>query len=195
MIEWISPWEYELCDSEKDILERYLLRTLATGSSVRSNGFIDVFGISYSIEAEDYINRLFEGLPVHAFFEHSSELNSWIEKNRDVFDKDIEFYACTRGAPSALTKRVDSLCEVTDLATKNKEATKQVKRRFFELDAIYRHIRNALAHGQYKILPEKERFIFFDLSQGEDVSAIGCLSLSRMEKWYKDSCNQARKKL
>lgn len=194
---WSSPKPASISLELVPVFERYLLGTLATGCSRMSNDFIPTLSLNYSSYAEGYLSRMREHLNVS--FKDSSadvekEVCTWTV---DPWDCD-PFYICIRSDNPKTTSQVEHLAEYRDAAdTKiSSEAEPLIKRRFHEIDSIYRHLRNALAHGCFRLVDhcEGNRLFFYDLS-GNSLTCVALVPLSILEEWYSLACSSAKGRL
>lgn len=181
------------------LYERYLLASPAIGASIRSSGFISDLGITTSALAEEWPRILDPEDNIIQFFESAASLEKRaieLQSNNLLFGPN-QYYLCTRSEKSQLIKTVEKLDEYSASASSKlgKKATKLIMRRYYEVDSVYRHIRNALAHGCYELIAH-DRFFFLDLdNDAAKLTAIGVLTTNTLEKWYKEACNLAERKL
>lgn len=194
---WSSPKPASIPLELVPVFERYLLGTLATDCSRMGNDFIPTLSLSYSSYAESYLNRMREHLNIS--FKDSSadvenEVNTWTV---DPWTLD-PFYICTRTENVKTKNQVERLAEYQGMAdTKiSEEVGPLIKRRFHEIDSIYRHLRNALAHGCFRLVNhcEGNRLFFYDLS-GNSLTCVALVPLSTLEKWYSLACSSAKRQL
>ena len=181
------------------LYERYLLSSPAIGASIRSSGFIGDLGITTSTLAEEWLRVLDSERSIIQFFESAALLEKRaieLQESNLLFGPN-QYYLCTRSEKRQLIKAVEQLDEYSTSASSKlgKRATKLIMRRYYEVDSVYRHIRNALAHGCFELISH-ERFFFLDLdNDAEKLTAIGMLTTNTLEKWYKEACNLAERKL
>lgn len=196
--EWLTPSGF--LEENEDlawIFDKFLVSSLAVGVSARSEGFIRELFVTHSVEAEQIINDLLAGL-IYEICDKTQEIPSWIEGHSDLFGQnDQEFYVFYRTEAGATRTALGELKEHKEVKVRshNETATKNIERRFFELDALYRHIRNALAHGRFAISSQGKSISFIDLNSNENVSAVARLSIARLKRWYQYACTRAGKRL
>ncbi len=181
------------------LYERYLLACPAIGASIRSSGFIDELGITTSALAKEWLRVLDPNHDIIQFFDSAADLEKETDKRQasnQLFGPS-QYYLCTRSEKACLAKSVKRLNEYSESESSKlgKQATQLIMRRYYEVDSVYRHIRNALAHGCFQ-LTSNGRFIFFDTgSDTEKITALGMLTTTTLEKWYEKACSLAEKKL
>lgn len=196
---WTQP-NTEISDELRSLFERYLLACPAIGTSRLSNGFIQDLGIRTSSLAREWLRQLD---PEHAILqftdkvEQANELIALKQVEGRLFGPS-EYYICHRTERQATRDVIQSLPEYAETSQSKlgKKATDSIKRRFFEVDAIYTHVRNALAHGCFRFLEEDGTLFFFDRrAEDKNLSAAGLLHVETLNRWYKKACDLAGKKL
>ena len=196
---WIQS-NTEISDGLRPIFERYLLACPAIGTSQLSNGFIQDLNIRTSAVATEWLRQLDPGRATIQFtdkVEQANELIALKQAEGHLFGPD-EYYICYRSERNAVHDIIQSLPEYSETSQSKlgKKATDSIKRRFFEVDALYTHIRNALAHGRFRFFEEEKALFFFDRSAGDkNLSAAGLLRTETLDCWYTKACNLAEKKL
>lgn len=193
---WIQPYG-EIEQTSDWIIQKFLIDSLSVGSSIRTRGFIDELKIVSSVQVQVLMDKMLEGIQQKKFFDAPKEVQKSIENDyKGLFDAEYEFIICTRTDSENLRHAVESLDGYkvfTQLG--NKDEVKFVKRRFYELDGLLRHLRNSLAHGQFKLLDSSKMLRLFDLNEKKSLTAIGQLSLKRLQGWYEEFCKRAKRKL
>ncbi len=178
------------------IFERYLLRSLATGVSAMGESCIDALSLANSSIALGYLTRLKEiGLKCD-FVGTSKEVADHVESLGTAPWTADPFFVCIRSENSETKKRISNLKEYQEVADSavSQEVGPLVRRRFYEVDSIFRHLRNALAHGCFRV--SGKNLFFFDLKQDNDLlSCCALVPFSVLEDWYELSCNMAKRKL
>lgn len=183
----------------KEVIERFLFNSLAIGTSKRTEGFIRELKISHSSSAQLFLERLNHEAFQTIFFDEVGDVEAYVESLNCLPWESEEFYACTRSKKAALYHAINELPEykaVMGSKLKNEGKT-FIRRRFQEIDAVFRHIRNALAHGCF-CFHEKEtqgRLFFFDVNDANRVSAVGYLSLQSLDACYALCCQMAERRL
>ena len=178
------------------IFERYLLRSLATGASAMGESCIDALSLSNSTIALGYLTRL-EGIGLKCNFVCTSkEVADYVECLGAAPWTAEPFFVCIRSEKSETKKKISNLKEYQEVADSavSQEVGALVQRRFYEVDSIFRHLRNALAPGCFRV--SDKNLFFFDLKQDSDLlSCCALVPFSVLEDWYKLSCNMAKRKL
>ena len=193
-----------LPDGYMELLCPYILGCPAIGASAISKGFIVDLKLINSAAAEIWIGILDPNHKIIRFVENAEMVESYAEDHKNELFNDDEYYICTRTEREVVKNAIESLPEYqSSLAgpVTGEKVADLVKRRFFEVDSVYRHLRNALAHGCFKPVvyapsgTSEERLFFFDKKSDGKLTAIGLLSLKTLSSWYTKACNQAQKRL
>ncbi|MCI5950397.1 MAG: hypothetical protein SOX20_03990 [Parolsenella sp.] len=194
-----SAWadaSLKITDELIPIFERYLLHSLATGASSMGQSCIDALSLCNSAIAMGYLKRL-EAIGLKcSFVGSSSEVDSFVEKLGDKPWEADPFFVCIRSVRTETIQRIHELREYQEVAASavSKEVGNMVKRRFIEVDSLFRHLRNALAHGRFRV--NGTNLFFFDLKQdGKSLSCCALVPLSTLNEWYEVSCNVAKRRL
>lgn len=185
------------------LYERFLLGTLATGASKMSDSFISVLGISSSLLAESYLTRLSGEGVVFDFKDSAADVEKAVgEFACSPWDEGLDpYFIATRTEKDEAVKQIKSLSEYREAENTGlgEEATPLIKRRFIEVDSVYRHLRNALAHGCFRVLtesgPSNKKLFFYDIDRNDAVSCCALVSFAMLENWYQVACDLAKKKL
>lgn len=180
------------------IYERFLLGSLATDSSLMGYDCIETLSLNNSSIAKGYLVRLKEiGLNPN-FLESSEEVERYLkEMDGNPWDQS-PFLVLTRSDNSKLLSQVESLSEYREVTSSKAviEVAPMVKRRFQEVDGLFRHLRNALAHGCFRYIADSESLFFFDLKSNKTgVSCVGLEPLKVLNAWYGVSCEFAEDRL
>ena len=148
---WI-PEDCHLDENRAWIVEKYLLKSLAVGASKRSRGFIDELEIRHSSSAEALLKRLESDDFRFDFKNNAHEVESYVVELEGLPWELGEYYVCTRSDKKALIDAVSELDEyiAVDSSSLADEGLPQIKERFREVDAVFRHLRNAIAHGCFR---------------------------------------------
>ena len=185
------------------LYERFLLGSLATGASKMSSDFISALGITTTALAEGYLTKLAGEKICFDFKELAADVEEAVtELGADPWDATLpSYFIAVRSAKDELDSQIQSLPEYKEAKDKNlgKEVTPLIKRRFFEIDTIYRRLRNALAHGCFRLIAagdqEEERLFFYDIDTKGNVSCCSLVPFAMLDQWYEASCRVANKKL
>lgn len=185
------------------LYERFLLGTLATGASKMSDGFISELGISSSLLAESYLTKLSGESFSFDFKDSAADVEKAVAEFKcSPWDEGLDpYFIATRTEKDETVKQIKSLTEYREVKNTGlgEEATPLIKRRFIEVDSVYRHLRNALAHGCFRVLtessPANEKLFFYDVDRNDAVSCCALVSVAMLDDWYQVACDIAKKKL
>lgn len=196
--DWLEPQENSssMFDDEdiRFAFEEFLIKSPSVGCSCLAKDFIDGQRVTTSALAEVLRNHLLEKVEFE-FFDGSPNLKSEISKvvvgGSDVW-RDGEYAYLVLNFPNAAIDRFKELdgCRQRNAAYIEKEAEKIVLERFKEVDSIYRHLRNALAHGTFKkVYVSNEKGLFlYDLNRDGNLSAVMFLTFARLKNWRQLRC-------
>lgn len=183
------------------IFERFLLGSVSVGVSKRTSGFIDELNLVNSQLVTVFLKKMEDNEFQFEFKRNASEVEKAIENNSNQPWDDGEKYICVPSSKKELSTAIDNLHEIKELESSvlREDVKEIVRARFNELDAIFRHLRNALAHGCFRYINSSKNgngsIFFFDINSSGDVSAIATLSLERLDSWYNLICSNAKKKV
>lgn len=171
------------------VVDEFLLRSPSMGESALSTGFIKEQRVMFSALAEELTERLL-GDVEHVFFESSSELVSHVAPKIVLCNRPWnlgEFVYQTVGDSTDLDEEFKNLAEIKDGVTGGlaEGAQKRVKKRYREVNSIYRHLRNALAHGCFKRVDISgvAGLFYYDLNDEKKLSAIAAVTFERLGRW------------
>ena len=188
---WTRVGDFKLSGSVIQLFEWYVLGTPAINVSKRSKGFIQAAHIDTTLAAEAFFNSLNENAFSIQVLDNSSDLETKInelQKHNSEFWLDGELALMVRGDKADAVKAVKQLSEYrrAEASALKTEQTTIVIRRFLNIDTLFRHIRNALAHAcffEFELNTEQAIFMF-DLNQSGNLSAVFSLSISRLQTWH-----------
>lgn len=162
------------------IFEHYLLGTLAVGVSARSRGFIEELGIVTAAEADDWLKRLEECVAIDPK-KKTSEVEEVVALRPVAWEGDT--YCTYRrhdhvGVPSG--EKAPSGADPI--------AKSQLKK----IDGFYRHLRNALAHGRFRLVGEEGavRLFYFDLDNQKRLTAVGLVPTASLNELREEACRR-----
>ena len=193
-IEWITSLDTADIDFVQFLLKEFLINSPALEVSARSEGWITRFGINDSDDAETLFGSLTDKLRCFTsdkqrFAANSDEVERLLNKYRCLsgpFWNENPFIVYT--ILNDVRKQVD--IAITNSTEKNsvlKESKKKlVKAKYQQVDALFRHIRNALAHGSFqpKLIDSRHRVcIFQDSSTSGDLSARMVIGEETLRHW------------
>lgn len=178
------------------VFERYLLHSLATDASFMGQSCIDALSLNNSSIALGYLKRLGEVGLKCVFVETAREVTDFVEK-LGPFPWELDpFFICIRTEKIETMKKIRGLEEYREVAGSavSDEVEPIVRRRFFEVDSLFRHLRNALAHGCFRLV--QDRLFFFDLKQDSQLlSCCAVVPFDVLDRWYEISCSMAKRRL
>ena len=188
---WVRTGDIKLSEEAVCLFEWFVLGTPAIGVSKRSEGFIRNAHIHTTLDAEALFSSLSNQAAPIRVFDKSAELRTEVEKleqREKDFWIDGEQILIVKGDSSSATDEIKQLPEYQRAKTSalKNEQTSIVIRRFLNIDTLFRHIRNALAHGCYFEfeLSGKPAFFLFDINQYKELSAVISITFSRLQHWH-----------
>lgn len=185
------------------LYERFLLGSLATGASKMSDDYIETLGILNSVLAEIYLTKLAGDCLIFDFKESAADVETAVSNfGCNPWDDHLApYFIATRSEKEATIKEIELLPEYkqAEQTKMGKEAVPIIKRRFIEIDSVYRHLRNALAHGCFRMVDRggsgDKNFFFYDVNRCDAVSCCSLIPMSIFNTWYETACDVAQKKL
>lgn len=192
---WIAT--KPLTGEGKEKIQRYLLRFVteseAIGVTGSTNGFIDDLSINTTERASSFLlqMRLKADIKFKAF-NTPADLAKGLRDGGladDSFTRaTFEFvYLCSPGLPG-VAKRVKELKEFAPGEAKKKGKKRQNKSEFHRLDAVFRHLRNAFAHGRFCRLENASGDAVWALQDSNSrgkVTARLLIKESTLDEWLK----------
>lgn len=164
----------------RPIFEHYVLGTLAVGVSSRSRGFVNELGIVTKLRAEEWLELLekYASIDLKA---DTSEVEEVAASQSTPWDADVYYaYLGHRKVVVPSSKDVPSGEEPI------------AKNQLGKIDGFYRHLRNALAHGRFRLVEAEDgpRLFFFDLYNHKSLSAIGLVPIASLDKLREEACRR-----
>lgn len=193
-IEWIDDIDTLDTDLGHLVLREFLLRTPTLEASARSDGWINRFRIHDSDDAEALFEELTASVRLlkNANPRYASSAKEVEELLRDggllegCFWENASFavYTVPNDAKKQVESAIDSAVYRNSLLKDKKKQL--VKAKYLQVDALFRHIRNAIAHGafQIKMIDDRHKVcVFQDSSVSGDLSARIVLGEEILREW------------
>ena len=193
-LEWIDDVKSLDTDFGRLLLREFLLRTPTLEASARSDGWINRFRIHDSDDAE----TLFEELTTNVrllrnanprYASSAKEVEDLLQEENLLegrFWENSSFAVYT--VPNDAKKQVESAIKsaVSQNSLLQDKKRQLVKAKYLQVDALFRHIRNAIAHGAFQIKKVDDRHkvcVFQDSSVSGDLSARIVLGEEILREW------------
>ena len=193
-LEWIAALDTSDTDFVQFLLREYLINSPALEVSARSKGWITRFGIKDSDDAEILFDSLTENLTIltsnkQRCASSSTEVERLLVDNNCLNgsfwnNKPFVVYTIPNEAKSQVATAISNSTENNSALKESKK--KLVKAKYQQVDALFRHIRNALAHGSFqpkRIASRHKVCIFQDSSNSGDLSARMVISEEMLRSW------------
>lgn len=193
-LEWIAALDTSDTDFVQFLLREYLINSPALEVSARSKGWITRFGIKDSDDAEILFDSLTENLTIltsnkQRCASSSTEVERLLVDNNCLNgsfwnNKPFVVYTIPNEAKSQVATAISNSTENNSALKESKK--KLVKAKYQQVDALFRHIRNALAHGSFqpkRIDSRHKVCIFQDSSNSGDLSARMVISEEMLRSW------------
>lgn len=186
-LEWLDFEKSDFSDFELRLIAELLLRSPAIDVTRFSTGFVERFGVATTDAAEALLEDLTQDLVLYPDQESAEDLRSVLIK-QDLLNGEFwrhgEFILMTINVPNYVAIDLTAPILGSNGALSEQRAA-CAKRRYRRLDALFRHIRNALAHGQFQ---RKDNlgdtcYIFQDANIDGNISARMVLSEERLQNW------------
>lgn len=171
------------------IISEFMLRSLAFDVSQLSPGFPHQLGLDSSARASSYIERFEEKLQTEVkFYKRAEDLEQFVSSLPEKpWASQDTFFAVATTSNEHLNKYITKTDEVNNICKYRNTLNEKefVKQRYFEVDSIFRHFRNALAHGCIRIVTDagSQKLFFFDTNPADKLSAIGLLTFQQLGDW------------
>lgn len=193
---WLNSDPSSLRDVPRYVIDELLIGSPALEVSVRSEGFINRFNLKDSDDAETLFEELTEGLRVltssnRRYATNADEVESLLNSNGLMNGKfwtrgEFVVYTIPNDTKQQVKTLVSKLSE-NNVGLKNQKQ-KLIQDKFQCLDALFRHIRNSLAHGSFQMMEVQgaKVMIFQDGNQSSSfrqISSRMVISEDRLSKW------------
>ena len=193
-LEWITALDTSDTDFVQFLLREYLINSPALEVSARSKGWITRFSIKDSDDAEILFNSLMKNLKVlsnnrQRYASSSAEVEELLIDNNCLYgsfwnEKPFVIYTIPYEAKSQVAAAISNSIERNSTLKESKK--RLVKAKYQQVDALFRHIRNALAHGSFQPMmvgPRHRVCIFQDSSTTGDLSARMVIDEETLRSW------------
>ncbi len=154
--EWLSqdPLPEEGKEKLQCYAQRFVMECEAIGSTKQTNGFIKDFNINVTQRANSFLEQLcLDSEILYRAVTTPSELAVLLRQDgfdgNDFIDKRLPFAYFHFSPKPIVAEHVSSLKEFRKGEAKKTGKAKQNRRTFYRIDCLLRHLRNAIAHGQY----------------------------------------------
>lgn len=193
-IEWLDDVETLDTDLGKKVFREFLLCSPALEVSARSDGWISRFGIKDSDDAEILFDELTKDVRVIKS-DNSRYATSASEVERLLCAESLlvgDFwnaasfivYTVPNDAKTQVNKAVKTATDGNTLFKDKKKTL--IKDKYLQVDALFRHLRNAIAHGAFQIKEVnsgKRVCVFQDASNSGDLSARLVIKEETLRGW------------
>mgnify|MGYP004646247385 FL=1 len=193
-IEWLDNVDTLDTDLGKTVFREFLLCSPALEVSARSKGWISRFGINDSDDAEILFDELTRDVRVIKS-DGSRYATSASEVERLLCTEGLiagEFwnaasfivYTVPNEAKTQVNKAVEAATDGNTLFKDKKKTL--IKDNYLQVDALFRHLRNAIAHGAFQIKEVdsgKRICVFQDASNSGDLSARLVIKEKTLREW------------
>ena len=183
----------ESADALKNYLKRFVCEAECLESSRLTNGFIKDFKIDRTERATKLMTYMrLEGdssLRFRACATPSKLADALAEDNLDsdlFLESQSEFVYITFSGTAQLKRSLDALQEFKKGSKRKKGRKKQNRSVFYRLDFVQRHLRNAFAHGQFRIvnpLAEDPCWALQDANSRGRITSRMLLKQSTLNSW------------
>lgn len=193
-LEWITTLDTSDTGFIHFLFKEFLINSPALEVSARSKGWITRFAIKDSDDAEILFDSLTENLTIltsnkQRCASSSTEVERLLIDNNCLNgsfwnNKPFVVYTIPNEAKSQVAIAISNSTENNSTLKESKK--KLVKAKYQQVDALFRHIRNALAHGSFqpkRIDSRHKVCIFQDSSNSGDLSARMVISEEMLRSW------------
>lgn len=175
---------------------RFVIECEAVGTTRQTSGFIKDLRINTTQRVRAISKKL--SLNESIFYEAKSSPEDLAELLRednvaddDFIGSELGFVYITFSGMKPVVEQVKCLREFRESATRKTGSAKQNKSEFYRLDSFFRHLRNAIAHGQYAYTERDDGAVFWAF---QDVNAKGKVTSrmlvpeSLLDSWVHELC-------
>lgn len=189
---WIDPGAFGTSGIVKlrVYLDCFVARSEAIGVTKLTRGFIDDLRVNQTGRANNLIDKLGLGSSIKLkTFKSASKLSEQLISEHldkdDFYQGNGEFaYYLTVGA-AATSGRVKRLPEFDHKKRGTRRKVKPNKTQYYRIDSLFRHLRNAFAHGQVRRFDSEGAIIWAlqDANTRGSVTSRMCLKESSLDEW------------
>lgn len=187
---WVNK-ETPISEELLNLLKWFVLQSPAFGESKLGIDLISEAGIERSSKAEALYNKLTDNVRCEPKG-NSEEVGK--ELSKMLLDKGFpkeEIAVFTIVEPQNYSGVLNLLSErETDVGSSpaEEDEKKLIKNKYYKLDSLFRHLRNALSHGCLKeiTIDGRRAFLFHDVMTKEPhrVTAVMAFTYERLHGWY-----------
>lgn len=191
---WISKTSFD--EEEKKKLKIYLLRFVSESEAIEASrltgGFIADLTINTTVNATSFLAqmRLKDSDISFRSFESPNDLARGLRDdliaNDDFLVYEGEFVYICNSTLVSVAKEINKLKEFAPNQKKKEGKKRQNKSEFRRLDAIFRHLRNSFAHGQFTRFKKDDGSYYWALQDANSkgrVTARCLLKESTLDSW------------
>lgn len=183
---WSTFLANRVDDGMERVIRNYVFGSLSVGCSKMHDSFIEYYRIHRSSQAEAKLERFCDEITIKYDFKKVDELEEFLDKkvkdDLEFWQKEEQYYFWV-----SHKTEVRNLVRLNNIIPEDADNVEEkiVIERFYELDSFYRHIRNAIAHGQFiKIRINNDPvLLFFDNTIDKKIGAFGTIKISRLIAW------------
>lgn len=183
---WSTFLANRVDDGMERVIRNYVFGSLSVGCSKMHDSFIEHYRIHRSSQAEAKLERFCDEITIKYDFKKVDELEEFLDKkvkdDLEFWQKEEQYYFWV-----SHKTEVRNLVRLNNIIPEDADNVEEkiVIERFYELDSFYRHIRNAIAHGQFiKIRINNDPvLLFFDNTIDKKIGAFGTIKISRLIAW------------
>ena len=175
-LRWVESKYQRPNDFEQRLIYELLFRSPAVGCSAQSDGYIARFGLKTTEAVILLRDELLAGVETK-WCRGAADLKSRLEADYRLDHLDLEAsdyaYMLVSSKTDLIDREIVGLIETRKTA-RSKQKAEMVRQRFLEVDGIFRHLRNALAHGAFQRFANargEPLYVFQDADSKGQVSA------------------------
>lgn len=193
-VEWLDSLDTVETDLGQFILFEFLLFSPALEVSARSKGWISRFGVHDSDDAEVLFDELTKNVRVlrsekKRYASNVDDLEHLL-RAESLLDGDFwrhESFVVYTVPNEAKTQVKNAITAAIDGNSQLKDRKRRlIQDKYLQVDALFRHIRNSIAHGAFQIKEvdgSKRVCIFQDASFSGDLSARLVIKEETLREW------------
>lgn len=172
-------------------LQRFVSESEAIDATRQTNGFITDLNIYTTVQANAFLEQMCFDSAVKTRWAYTpNDLAKAAHEagndSSDFIKRDYEFALICLSTAACLNKRIAGLSEFKPGAKTKTGRKRQNKSSFRRLDAVFRHLRNAFAHGQYLRVVKPDGSVWWALQDANgkgNVTARMLLKEDTLDAW------------
>lgn len=186
-VEWLDGFSGNLDETDCLFIQELLVRTPAVNVSYLSEGFVERYSV-FSLDGAVALRELLtDGVDICNNVSSAESLKGVLTTNDlllNEFWNRGEFIVMTINTPEKVEEKLTESIRKSKAGLADRRIS-SIKKEFRWLDSLFRHLRNSMAHGQFRRVEANfgAAYIFQDANADKNISARIVLSEKRLRQW------------